>query len=85
MKFSLSFASAIIKFGKTKILDKLQSLKEVQSEANKFNDSKAEPETIGNSSIRLFELLFSNSSANRLYRNFAVRNMMKRFPPIEKR
>ena len=58
--------SAIFNYGKTKILEKSKLSAEVRFEADKFYRKDVDPETIGNSSIRLFELLFANSSKKAL-------------------
>lgn len=69
--FSHSFSgcdttSAIFNFGKTRILEKLKVSAEIRSEADKFYLSDVDPEAIGNCSVRLFELMFSNSPSNAL-------------------
>ena len=66
MLFAHSFTgcdttSAIYNFGKTKILEKIKLSSDVRVAAEKFYLESSIPEKIGASSVRLFELLFSNS------------------------
>ena len=52
--------SAIFNYGKVKILAKIKSSSEVRAMIDNFYEDDIYPEKVGDSSVKLFEILFSN-------------------------
>ena len=58
--------SPIFNYGKVKILSKIKSSPEVRVEIDKFHEDDICPEKVGESSVKIFEILFSNKQTVQL-------------------